>query len=44
VARTPSFPVGVVLLILGFVLEAGMTGAVKAITMSAKLAAGKTAA
>jgi uncharacterized membrane protein len=38
------FPVGVVLLVLGFVLEAGATGAVKAIKMSAKLAAGKTAA
>src|SRR5206468_989476 len=38
------FPLGVVLLTLGFVLEAGATGAVKAIKMSAKLAAAKTAA
>ena len=35
------FAVGVVLLVLGFVLQAGATGAVKAIKMSAKLAAGK---
>jgi uncharacterized membrane protein len=38
------FPLGVVLLIVGLVLQAGATGAVKAIKMSAKLAAGKTAA
>jgi hypothetical protein len=38
------FPLGVILLTLGFVLQAGATGAVKAIKMSAKLAAGKTAA
>jgi len=37
------FPLGVVLLIVGFVLEAGATGAVKAIKMSAKLATGKPA-
>src|SRR5580765_258189 len=35
------FPLGVVLLVVGFTLEAGATGAVKAIKMSAKLAAGK---
>ena len=34
------FPLGVVLLTLGFVLQAGATGAVKAIKMSEKLAAG----
>jgi len=34
---------GVVLLAAGFTLEAGATGAVKAIKMSAKLAAGKPA-
>jgi hypothetical protein len=34
------FPVGVVLLALGLTLQAGATGAVKAIKMSAKLAAG----
>jgi len=34
------FALGVVLLVLGFALEAGATGAVKAIKMSAKLAAG----
>jgi len=37
------FPLGVVLLTLGLVLQAGATGAVKAIKMSAKLAAGQTA-
>src|SRR5262245_38687206 len=34
------FVLGVVLLVLGFTLQAGATGAVKAIKMSAKLAAG----
>ncbi len=34
------FPLGVALLVVGFTLEAGATGAVKAIKMSAKLAAG----
>jgi hypothetical protein len=38
------FPLGVVLLTLGLVLQAGATGAVKAIKMSAKLAAGQAAA
>jgi hypothetical protein len=38
------FPLGIVLLTLGFVLQAGATGAVKAIKMSAKLAAGTAAA
>jgi uncharacterized membrane protein len=38
------FALGVVLLVLGFALEAGATGAVKAIKMSAKLAAGRSAA
>jgi uncharacterized membrane protein len=37
------FALGVVLLVVGFTLEAGATGAVKAIKMSAKLAAGKAA-
>jgi hypothetical protein len=37
------FAFGVVLLVVGFTLEAGATGAVKAIKMSAKLAAGKAA-
>jgi hypothetical protein len=37
------FPLGVALLVIGFTLEAGATGAVKAIKMSAKLAAGKAA-
>jgi hypothetical protein len=37
------FPLGVVLLIVGFVLQAGATGAVKAIKMSAKLATGNAA-
>src|SRR6478752_4317881 len=37
------FPLGVVLLVVGFTLEAGATGAVKAIKMSAKLAAGRPA-
>jgi hypothetical protein len=35
------FALGIVLLVLGFTLQAGATGAVKAIKMSAKLAAGK---
>lgn len=34
------FPLGVILLVLGLTLQAGATGAVKAIKMSAKLAAG----
>jgi hypothetical protein len=38
------FPLGIVLLTLGLVLQAGATGAVKAIKMSAKLAAGQAAA
>jgi hypothetical protein len=37
------FALGVVLLVVGFTLEAGATGAVKAIKMSAKLAAGRPA-
>jgi uncharacterized membrane protein len=37
------FALGVVLLAVGFTLEAGATGAVKAIKMSAKLAAGNAA-
>jgi hypothetical protein len=37
------FALGVVLLVVGFTLEAGATGAVKAIKMSATLAAGKAA-
>jgi uncharacterized membrane protein len=37
------FAIGVVLLVVGLTLEAGATGAVKAIKMSAKLAAGKAA-
>ncbi|HEY2310184.1 MAG TPA: hypothetical protein VGH46_03595 [Gaiellaceae bacterium] len=37
------FPLGVVLLVIGFALEAGATGAVKAIKMSAKLASNQTA-
>jgi hypothetical protein len=37
------FPLGVALLVIGFTLEAGATGAVKAIKMSAKLAAGNAA-
>jgi uncharacterized membrane protein len=36
------FALGVFLLVVGFALEAGATGAVKAIKMSAKLAAGQT--
>jgi hypothetical protein len=36
------FALGVVLLVLGLTLQAGATGAVKAIKMSAKLAAGNT--
>ncbi|MFL5951200.1 MAG: hypothetical protein ACJ74M_06290 [Gaiellaceae bacterium] len=35
------FPIGVVLLVVGLTLQAGATGAVKAITMSAKLAGGE---
>jgi hypothetical protein len=35
------FALGVALLMLGLVLQAGATGAVKAIKMSAKLATGK---
>jgi len=35
------FPVGVVLLVIGLVLQAGATGSVKAIKVSAKLAAGR---
>ncbi len=38
------FPLAVFLLVLGFALLAGATGAVKAIKMSAKLAAGRAAA
>jgi hypothetical protein len=38
------FPLAVFLLVVGFALEAGATGAVKAIKMSAKLAAGRVAA
>jgi uncharacterized membrane protein len=38
------FPLAVVLLVIGFALEAGATGAVKAVKMSAKLAAGHAAA
>jgi hypothetical protein len=37
------FALSVVLLVVGFTLEAGTTGAVKAIKMSAKLVAGKAA-
>jgi hypothetical protein len=37
------FWLGVVVLAVGFALQAGATGAVKAIKMSAKLAAGQTA-
>jgi hypothetical protein len=36
------FPLGVVLLIIGLMLEAGATGAVKAIKVSAKLLAGRS--
>ena len=35
------FPLGVALLIIGLMLEAGATGAVKAIKVSAKLLAGR---
>ena len=35
------FPLGVALLIIGLMLEAGATGAVKAIEVSAKLLAGR---
>ena len=38
------FPLGVFLLVIGFALMAGATGAVKAIKMSAKLAAGQASA
>ena len=38
----PLFWLGVIFLVVGFALEAGATGAVKAIKMSAKLAAGQT--
>jgi hypothetical protein len=38
------FPLAVILLVVGFVLQAGASGAVKAVKMSAKLAAGQTAA
>lgn len=38
------FPLAVIFLVVGFALLAGATGAVKAIKMSAKLAAGQTAA
>jgi hypothetical protein len=38
------FALGVVLLALGLTLQAGATGAVKAIKMSAKLAAGNVSA
>jgi hypothetical protein len=38
------FALGVALLVVGFALEAGATGAVKALKMSAKLAAGKAEA
>jgi hypothetical protein len=36
------FPLGVALLIIGLMLEAGATGAVKAIKVSAKLLAGRS--
>ena len=35
------FVFGVILLVIGFALQAGATGSVKAIKMSAKLAAGR---
>ena len=38
------FPLGVILFALGLTLQAGATGAVKAIKMSAKLAAGNASA
>jgi hypothetical protein len=38
------FALGVILLVFGFTLQAGATGAVKAVKMSAKLAAGKVSA
>jgi hypothetical protein len=41
---TTFFPLAVFLLVVGFALMAGATGAVKAIKMSAKLAAGQAAA
>jgi len=37
------FVLGVILLVIGLILQAGATGAVKAIKMSAKLAAGNPA-
>jgi hypothetical protein len=39
-----TFVVGVILVVLGFTLQAGTTGAVKAIKMSAKLVAGSDSA
>jgi hypothetical protein len=42
IGSKPLFALGVALLVVGFALEAGATGAVKAIKMSAKLAAGQT--
>jgi hypothetical protein len=36
------FPLGVALLVIGLMLEAGATGAVKAIKVSAKLLAGRS--
>ena len=38
----PHFPLGVALLVIGLMLEAGATGAVKAIKVSAKLLAGRS--
>src|SRR5215471_18034678 len=43
-ASKPLFGLGIFLLVIGFALMAGATGAVKAIKMSAKLAAGKAPA
>lgn len=40
-SRVVVFALGVVLLAIGFTLQAGATGAVKAVKMSAKLAAGR---
>ena len=37
-----TFPLGVALLVIGLMLEAGATGAVKAIKVSAKLLAGRS--
>jgi hypothetical protein len=42
VQALPLFPLGVALLIIGLMLEAGATGAVKAIKVSAKLLAGQS--